>query len=184
MAVLSNPAANTTRADPQHDDAQPLAGAVELLLQRRRLLFGGFQQAGDAADLGRHAGRDHHGAAAAVGGDRAREQHVAAVAEADIRVDSTRMSFATGMLSPVRGASSVCRFASSMMRASAGILSPASTSTMSPGTISSAATRWRSPSRTTVDFGGGKRHQRAHRFFGARLLDEAEQGVQHDNRAG
>ena len=62
-------------------------------------------------------------------------------------------SFATGMLSPVNGASSVCRLASSTTRASAGILSPASTSTMSPGTISSARMRWRSPSRTTVDSG-------------------------------
>ena len=61
--------------------------------------------------------------------------------------------FATGRLSPVSGASSVCRLASSMMRASAGILSPASISTMSPGTISCAPTRWRSPSRTTVDSG-------------------------------
>ena len=69
-----------------------------------------------------------------------------------------------------------------MMRASAGILSPASTSTMSPGTISWAGTRWRSPSRTTVDFRSGKGHQRPHRTLGARFLEKAEQGVQHDDR--
>ena len=69
-----------------------------------------------------------------------------------------------------------------MMRASAGILSPASTSTMSPGTISWAAMRWRSPSRTTVDFGRRERHQRPHRALGARLLEEAEQGVEDDDR--
>jgi hypothetical protein len=57
------------------------------------------------------------------------------------------------MLSPVRGASSVFRFATSIRRESAGILSPASTSTMSPGTISWVAMRCRSPSRITVDSG-------------------------------
>ena len=31
-------------------------------------------------------------------------------------------------------------------------------------------------------FRRGQRHQRAHRFLGARFLDEAEQGVQHDDR--
>ena len=163
-------------ADPQHDDAEALAGAVEFLLQRRRLLLGGFQQAGDAADLGRHAGRDDHGAAAAIGGDRAREQHVAAVAEADIGVDRPASPCVTGTLSPVRGASSVWRLALSMMRASAGILSPASTSTMSPGTMSWAAMRWRSPSRITVEFRGGKGHQRAHRLLGPRLLEDSRAG--------
>ena len=63
------------------------------------------------------------------------------------------ISFETGTLSPVRGASSACRFALSITRASAGILSPASTSTTSPGTMASVAMRWRSPSRTTVASG-------------------------------
>ncbi len=61
-------------ANSQHDDAEALAGAVEFLLQRRRLLLGRFEEPSDAADLGRHAGRDNHGPAAAIGRDRAREQ--------------------------------------------------------------------------------------------------------------
>jgi len=47
------------RADPQHDHAEALAGAVELLLQRGRLFLRGFQQSGNAADFGLHAGCDH-----------------------------------------------------------------------------------------------------------------------------
>ena len=42
--------------------------------------------------------------------------------------------------------------------------------------------RWRSPSRITVDFGGRKGHQRAHRALRPRLLEIAEHGVQHDDR--
>ncbi len=93
-------------ADSEHDDAQPLAGAVELLLQRRRLFLGRLQQACDAADFRRHAGGDHHGAAAAIGGDRAGEQHVAAVAEPGVALDRLEL-LDTGTLSPVSGASSV-----------------------------------------------------------------------------
>ena len=75
------------RADREHYDAQPLAGAVELLLQRGRLLLGGFEQSGNAANLRTHAGGDSHRAAAAISGDRARIEHVAAIADADICVD-------------------------------------------------------------------------------------------------
>ena len=143
-------------ADAEHDDAEALAGAVEFLLQRRRLLLGGFEQARDAADFGRHAGsrppprgrgrRWRPCWSTACCGDR-RGRH---------RRRSACVSLATGVLSPVSGASSVRRLAPSMMRASAGILSPASISTMSPGTISWVATRWRSPSRTTVASGAAR----------------------------
>ena len=74
------------RANAQHDHAEPLAGPVQFLLQRRRLLFGGVQEPGDPTDLGRHAGGDDHRAPAAVGGDGAGKEHVAAVAEAARRL--------------------------------------------------------------------------------------------------
>jgi hypothetical protein len=47
------------RANAKHDHAKALAGPVEFLLQRRRLFFGGIEQPGDPADLGRHAGGDN-----------------------------------------------------------------------------------------------------------------------------
>ena len=69
-----------------------------------------------------------------------------------------------------------------MIRASAGILSPASTSTMSPGTMSWAGMRWRSPVANDRRFGCSKGHQGAHRVLGPRLLQKAEQGVRDDDR--
>ena len=48
--------------------------------------------------------------------------------------------FSTATLSPVRAPSSICRVAATITRPSAGTRSPASTSTMSPGTIWSAGT--------------------------------------------
>ena len=141
------------RADAEHDDRQALAGAVELLLQRRRLLLGGLEQARRSCRLRsacrwrrRRRGR----------GRRSRPCRRTACSTRSPRPmspPSGRGFLATGMLSPVSGASSVWRLASSMMRASAGILSPASIRTMSPGTISRAGTRWRSPSRMTLASG-------------------------------
>ena len=57
--------------------------------------------------------------------------------------------FATGVLSPVRPASSISNVAATRIRPSAGTLSPASNPTMSPGTSSSAGTWARWPSRRT-----------------------------------
>jgi len=57
--------------------------------------------------------------------------------------------FSTAVLSPVRAASSICRFAAAITRPSAGTRSPASTITMSPGTIPSASIREIRPSRRT-----------------------------------
>ncbi len=59
-------------------------------------------------------------------------------------------SFGTGALSPVRADSSISRVAALMMRPSAGIRSPASTRTMSPGTSSSAGICSSCPSRRTL----------------------------------
>ena len=57
------------------------------------------------------------------------------------------IDFSTGVLSPVRAASSISSVAATRSRPSAGILSPASNVTMSPGTSSSASTSTRCPSR-------------------------------------
>ena len=58
-------------------------------------------------------------------------------------------TFRTGTLSPVRAASSISSVAATSRRPSAGILSPASNATTSPGTSSSAGTSRRSPPRRT-----------------------------------
>ncbi len=58
--------------------------------------------------------------------------------------------FGTGVLSPVRPASSISSVATTSTRPSAGTLSPASNPTMSPGTRSSAGTSWTRPSRLTL----------------------------------
>ena len=68
-------------------------------------------------------------------------------------VASTPASFATGALSPVRAASCVSSVADRMIRPSAGTMSPASSETMSPGTISTAGTRATLPSRKTFACG-------------------------------
>ncbi len=100
-----------------------------------------------------HAGRDHHGAAAAIGGDRAGD-----TACCDGRRCRRRRRSAWSPWTPACSRRSAAPRRSADWRPrrcgqSAGILSPASTSTMSPGTISWVATRWRSPSRTTVASG-------------------------------
>ena len=59
-------------------------------------------------------------------------------------------SFEIGRLSPVSDASEVCNAVDSTMRASAGIVSPSSTTITSPGTSSAAGMLRRSPSRTTL----------------------------------
>ena len=64
-------------------------------------------------------------------------------------VGSTAASLATGALSPVSAASWVSSVAERMIRPSAGTMSPASTSTMSPTTTSRAGTCTMCPLRTT-----------------------------------
>ena len=61
------------------------------------------------------------------------------------------------MDSPVRAASSILRFTSSVTRASAGTLAPASRRTTSPGTRSRAAISRSSPSRSAVARGAAMR---------------------------
>ena len=66
------------------DDAEDLAGAIELPLQRRGFVARLFQQAGDAAHLGPHPGRRHDGLAVPIGRRRAAEDHVVSIAERDV----------------------------------------------------------------------------------------------------
>ena len=150
-------------------------------MERRRLLLRGFEQACDAADLGRHAGRDDHRPAAAVGGDRAGEQHVAAVAEANIRVDGLRLLRHRHAL-PGQGclvSLQVCAFDDAGV---GGDLVPG----LDQHEVAGNDIVGRDPLALAVaDHGGlgrGKGHQCPHRLLGPRLLDIAEQGVQHDDR--
>ncbi len=53
------------------------------------------------------------------------------------------MLLSTGFDSPVRTASCICKLLAAIKRRSAGILSPAFSNTMSPGTKASAAIVWR-----------------------------------------
>ncbi len=62
-------------------------------------------------------------------------------------------SLLTGALSPVRAASWASSVAERTIRASAGMMSPASTCSRSPGTTSTAGTRTSEPSRTTLACG-------------------------------
>ena len=168
-------------ADAEHDDAEALAGAVEFLLQRRRLDLGGFKQAGDAADLGRHAGADDNRAAAAIGGDGAGEQHVAAITEADVGVDGLRLlghrrAFAgqRSFVRPQVGALDDARIGRDLVAG------------LDHHDVAGNDFVGRDPPSFAVAnhgrFGSGKGHQRPYRLLGPRFLDIAKQGVEHDDR--
>ena len=122
------------------DQAEHLGEGVELLLQRRPGPCDRGQHGGDLTHLGLHPGRGHHHRPGSPGHRGVLEQHVGLVAEAD--VDSSRgrrASLGIGALSPVSAASCVSSVAERRIRPSAGMMSPASTLTTSPGTISVAA---------------------------------------------
>ena len=167
-------------ADAEHDHAQPLAGAVQFLLQRRRLPLGGLQEPGDAPDLGRHAGGDDDGTSAAVGGDGGRIEHVAAVAQAGFALDRS------DLLRQRHALAGQGRFIGLEIRdfdkpgvgrnlvAGFDLDDVAGNEVMGRDALSLAVA-------DDGRFGRGKCHQRAHRFLGARLLDEAERRVQGDD---
>jgi hypothetical protein len=69
--------------DDHHGDGQRAPDALDLALQRRALLLGAAEQAGDVAHLGVHAGRGDHRAAAPTGHGGAAEHHVDAVPQRD-----------------------------------------------------------------------------------------------------
>ncbi len=66
---------------------------------------------------------------------------------------SALVCFSTATDSPVRAASSIFRLTASMSRKSAGTLSPAESSTTSPGTSSRAGISFSTPSRRTLAVG-------------------------------
>ena len=79
----------------EHDDGEAAEGQhaahpVEVALQRRPPLLEGVEHAGNAAELGLHAGGSHHRPAAAVGAGRAGPDHVGAVAQLEILRQRTR----------------------------------------------------------------------------------------------
>ena len=77
--------------DGEDDEPEALAGAIELALQRRRLVLRLLQQTGDAAHLRAHAGRGHDRPPVPVGGGGAAEHHVVAIAERRVAVDRRRV---------------------------------------------------------------------------------------------
>ena len=93
-----------------------------------------LEHPGDLADLGRHAGRRHDHLAAAAGHGRVHVGHVERGRRAATSSPGTGSTdFSTGVLSPVSAASSISSVAATSSRPSAGILSPASKVTTSPG---------------------------------------------------
>jgi hypothetical protein len=73
--------------DRDHREAEELADAVELLLQRGLDLLRRLERAGDLSDLGLRPGGGDDGPAAARGDRRPREDHVALVGEAGLRIE-------------------------------------------------------------------------------------------------
>ncbi len=175
------PGGEHQRADQEHGDGEPLAGGVELLLERRRLPLGGFEQSGDAADLGLRAGRDHHSAAATIGGDGSGEQHVVTVADAAIGLDRQRVLrhrdalAGQGCLVGLEvGALDDPRVGRDLI-ASLDQNDVARNDFMGRDALALARANDRRFRSCNV-------HQCAHRFFGPCLLHEAENGVQGDDR--
>ena len=77
--------------DRHHDEAEDLAGAIQLALQRRPLLFGLLQESGNATHLGAHPGRGHDRRAMSVGRRGAAVDHVVAVAQRNLLGDGCRV---------------------------------------------------------------------------------------------
>ena len=180
MSAVSEHRGDDDGGDRDHRDAEHAADPVDLALQRRPLLLGTAEQAGDVAHLGRHAGRRHHRPPAPARDGRAVEDHVHAVAE-PAGSESAATSFSTASLSPVSDASATVSDAASTSRASALTASPSARSRTSPGTISVAGTRCSRPSRTTLAVDRRHTLQSGDRLLGARLLDVAEHGVEDDD---
>ena len=168
-------------ADAEHDHAQPLAGAVELLLQRRRLRLRRFEEPGDAPHLRVHAGRHHHRAPAPVGRDRAGEQHVVAVADPGIAVDRR------GLLRHRHALAGERRLVGPQVRRldQAGIRRDLVAGLDQHDVAGHDLVRRNPQPLAAADHRGfrrGQRHQRTHGFLGARFLDEAQHRIEDDDR--
>ena len=72
---------NHHQRDDDHSNAEHAADAGDLFLQRRRVLFGGFQHVRDRTHLGCHARSGYDSTATALGNCRALEHHVQPVAQ-------------------------------------------------------------------------------------------------------
>ena len=167
-------------ANSEHDDAQALAGSVELLLQRRRFLLRRFEQAGDAANLGPHSGRDDDGPTTPVCSDRAREQYVAAVADSDIAVERLRFL-------PHRYAfAGQWRFVRMQIRIfdQARVRRDSISGLDHDDVAGDDLLGGDALTLTVADhrrFRCGQRHQRANGTFRARFLEKAEQRIEYDD---
>ena len=95
---------------------------------------------------------------------------------------ATSVDFSAGTDSPVSAASSVRRFLASIRRKSAGILSPDSSRTMSPGVRSSAGMSRVSPSRTARASAESMLRIEFERLLGAALLQEPEKRIENHDR--
>ena len=168
-------------ADAKHDNAQPFTSAVEFLLQRCRFLLSGLQQSRNTADLGPHSGRDNDGPSPPVGGDRARVKHVAPIADADIPGDGVDVLRHRYALAGERS------FVGLQVR---NLDDPGVRRDLVAGfhqhDVAGHDLGRRDALALAVThdcrLGRSQRHQRPHRLFGPRFLDETQHCIQHDDR--
>ena len=114
---------------------------VDLLGERGLLGLLLGEHVGDVTDLGPHPGRRDEDLAVPARDVGVHERHVGAVTRGRRPARRLRRRvFSTATLSPVSAPSSIWSVAATITRPSAGTRSPASSSTMSPGTICSTAT--------------------------------------------
>ena len=79
---------NHDDGDDHDHEAQHLARAIELPLQRRGFVVRLSQESGNTAHLRTHASRRHDGGAVPIGGCRSAEDHVVSIAQWDVVCDS------------------------------------------------------------------------------------------------
>ena len=166
------------RDGDRHDDhTQHLADVIELALQRRGLVLGRLEQAGDATHLGAHSRADDDSAPVAIGDRRAAEHHVEAIAERRVGldlggdlVDGLALPGEGGLGRPQRGGLEDARVGGDRV------------ALLEQHEIAhDQLAGWNAPSLAVADhrrLGGGQRPQRGDRLFRARLLYEAQRRVE------
>ena len=169
------------RTDRQGRPAERLAELIQAALQGGLLVLHRLQHFGDQADLGAHAGADHHAAPASIGNHRAHKGGILAVAQWDIclQVDvgillhRHRFSRQGGLFDV-----QVDRF----QQAEIGRDKVASLD--QDDIAGHQLGRWHRLAVAVAQhlrFRGGQLLQRRQRLFGAPLLHNAQHGVQHHN---